>query len=224
VLVTCWSAKGGSGVTTVAVALAKILAARGGDDALLVDLCGDLPLALGRPEPASFGVAEWLAAGRGAPADSLGRLELPAGRGLRLLPRGQGELRDADRAEVLAQVLASDARPVVVDAGALGGRRDDGGHGDVARVLAAAASRSLLVTRSCYLSLRRIESLPLRPSGVVLVAEEGRALQRRDFERALDVAVVAEVPAMLDIARRVDSGTLGERLPRQLERALRAAA
>ena len=49
-LITCWSSKGGSGTTVVAAALAHLLAAEA-DGALLVDLGGDLPAALGLPEP-----------------------------------------------------------------------------------------------------------------------------------------------------------------------------
>ena len=50
VLVTCWSVKGGSGTTVVAAALALSLARRD-EGALLVDLAGDVPAALGCPEP-----------------------------------------------------------------------------------------------------------------------------------------------------------------------------
>lgn len=38
-----------------------------------------------------------------------------------------------------------------------------------AAVTAGAATQSLLLTRACYLALRRAVHLPLRPSGVVLV-------------------------------------------------------
>ena len=46
-LITCWSAKGGSGTTTVACALATLLAARHPAGCLLLDGCGDVPGALG---------------------------------------------------------------------------------------------------------------------------------------------------------------------------------
>ena len=53
----CWSAKGGSGTTVVAAALA--LAGRA--ESLLVDLDGELPAVLGLPEPADKASADWLA-------------------------------------------------------------------------------------------------------------------------------------------------------------------
>ena len=87
-LISCWSAKGGSGTTTVVAALGKILAARNDDGALVVDLGGDLPSALGAPDPVGPGLAEWLAAGSTVPADALARLEERLAPGVRLLPRG----------------------------------------------------------------------------------------------------------------------------------------
>lgn len=223
-LVSCWSAKGGSGTTTVVAALGKILAARADDGALLVDLGGDLPATLGAPEPDGPGLADWLAAGSGVPADSLARLEVRVGPGLRLLPRGRGALTSPARAEVLAEVLANDLRPVVIDVGTVTAGGTGGPAADVARLLAGAATQSLLVTRSCFLALRRALALPLRPSGVVLLVEEGRALGAREIEDILGVPVVAEVVAEPAVARAVDSGMLGSRLPRNLERSLRHAA
>jgi hypothetical protein len=60
-------------------------------------------------------------------------------------------------------------------------------------VLAAAAEASLLVTRPCYLSLRRAVAVPLQPTGVVLVVEPGRARDRQDVDEVLGAPVVAEV-------------------------------
>ncbi len=89
-LVSCWSAKGGSGTTVVAAALAAVHARRNPHGALLVDTGGDLPLALGLPELDGPGLTEWLAAGAAVPADALARLEVPVRPGLGLLPRGAG--------------------------------------------------------------------------------------------------------------------------------------
>jgi hypothetical protein len=224
VLVTCWSAKGGAGTTTVAVALAVVLARRGPHGALLVDLGGDVPVVAGAPEPGGPGVAEWLAGGAAVPADGLARLEVPLGRGVQLLPRGSGPLVDEARARVLAEVLAADPRPVVVDAGVVEPRQLAGRPAHVGRVLAASATRSLLVTRACYVALWRAEHLSLRPAGVVLVQGDRRSLDRHDVERTLDAPVVAEVPEDHHTARRVDAGLLTARLPRDLDRALGAAA
>lgn len=214
-LIACWSAKGGSGTTVVATSLALLLARRAPDGALLVDLAGDAPAALGLPEPASPGVAGWLAAGAEVPPDALGRLEEPAGAGLALLPRGAGAL-PPERGDVLAALLGGDSRPVVVDCGA-----DPVG---VALAVAAGATRSVLVTKACFLSLRRALSAPLRPSEVVLLTEAGRSLGRTDVEDCVGAPVVAEVAVDPAVARAVDAGLLATRLPRGLARELGRAA
>jgi len=223
-LVTCWGAKGGSGTTTVAAALATVLSGRADDDVVVVDVAGDLPAALGVAELDGPGVAEWLAAGPAVPADALVRLEVGVRPGLRLLPRGRGSLTNPWRAEVLAELLATDPRSMVVDAGTVPGAGADGAGGEVARVLAGAATVSLLVIRPCYLALRRAVSVPLRPSGVILVDEPGRALRAHDVESILDVPVLASVAVDPAVARAVDSGSLGVRVPARLGRALRHAA
>jgi len=122
----------------------------------------------------------------------------------------------AARGEVLAALLGDDPRPIVIDAGVL--------SGEVALTVAASATVSLLVVRPCYLALRRAVSAPLRPSGVVLVGEVGRALGRADVEAVLGVPVRAEVMIDPAVARAVDAGVLASRLPKPLARALRHAA
>ena len=207
--VTCWSAKGGSGTTVVAAALATMLADSG--PALLVDLGADLPAALGLPEPLC-GLTSWAA------GDDLRLLEVEAGPRLRLLPRGLNSLRE-DMGPALAAALSG--RPaVVVDAGVIGGVHAN----EVGLDLALAARESLLVLRPCFLGLRRAVAAPLRPSGVVLVEEPGRSLGPADVESALGVPIVAVVPWDPAVARRVDAGLLGSGLPRNLVRALRRAA
>jgi hypothetical protein len=174
---------------------------------------------LGLPEPDSPGVTAWLAAEDDVGVDALERLEVPARPGLSVLPRGTGPVPvAAHRLDALAVHLAEGVRPVVVDCG-LVPRCPSG-----AAVLAGAATQSLLVTRACYLSLRRAVHLPLQPSGVVLIAEPGRALTRADVEQIVGVSVRAEVALDPAVARAVDAGLLGSRLPRTLERALRRAA
>ena len=206
----CWSPKGGSGTTVVAAALGLLLARAAPSGALLADLAGDLPTALG--------LADWLAAGPDVPEDALERLEVDAGARLRLLPwrGGQGAPTTAvGRGEALAAVLSADPRPVVVDCGTAGA--------GAALAVAASATVSLLVIRPCYLALRRALDAPLRPSGVVLVTEEGRSLGRADVEDVLGVPVRAEIRVDPAVARAVDAGLLAGRLPRGLERALRPA-
>jgi MinD-like ATPase involved in chromosome partitioning or flagellar assembly len=214
-LVACWSSKGGSGTTVVAASLALLLAAREPNGAVLADLAGDAPAALGLPEPDSPGLAGWLSAGASVPADALARLEQRAAPGLALLPRGAGPLA-GDRADVLAALLTADARPVVADCGA----EPDG----VALAIAAGATRSVLVTRACFLALRRALSAPLRPSEVVLLTEPGRSLTRLDVEDCIGAPVIAEVAVDPAVARAVDAGLLAARLPRTLARELGRAA
>jgi MinD-like ATPase involved in chromosome partitioning or flagellar assembly len=211
VLVTCWSTKGGSGTTVVAASLALLLARRSPHGAVLADLAGDGPAVLGVAEPDSPGLAGWLAAGDAVPVDGLTRLEVALDGGLALLPRGAGALAPP-RAGVLARVLARGSRPVVADCGT-----DLGG---AALALVEAADRSLLVTRACYLALRRARQVAVRPSGVVLVREPGRALGRDDVEVATQAPVAAEVELDPGVARAVDAGLLGRSLPRTLERRL----
>jgi MinD-like ATPase involved in chromosome partitioning or flagellar assembly len=214
-LVACWSSKGGAGTTVVAATLALVLARRSEGGALVVDLAGDIPAALGLPDPDGPGVAGWLEAGPDVPPDALGRLEIPAGDGLRLLPRGLG-LLDPTRADVLATLVASDARPVVADCGT-----EPRG---AALAVAAGATRSILVTRPCFLSLRRALTVPLRPSGVVLLTEPGRSLTRHDVEDCVGAPVVAEVAVDPLVARAVDAGLLACRLPRALAKEVERAA
>lgn len=214
-LVACWSVKGGVGTTVVAAVTAVGVAGRR-QPALLVDLAGDAPVALGVEAVAAPGVAEWLAVGAGAPPDALARLEVPVRDGLHLLPRGRGPL-DPTRVPLLIQVLASSGRTVVVDCG-----RIDGSV--VAHRVAAQAHRSLLVTRLCRLAVARAATATLRPSGVVVVREPGRHLTVADVESVVGAPVVADVAVDPSIARAVDAGLGQARVPRSLVEALGTVA
>lgn len=219
-LLACWSVKGGSGTTVVSVAIASLLAEASPGGALIVDLAGDVPAALGLPEPAGPGITGWLDAGVEVPADALTRLEVPGPGRLRLLARGSLEEVPAEaaagRGAVLAALLAVDGRPVVADCG--------GGPVGAGLAVAAAAPTSLLVLRPCYLSVRRALRTGLRPSGVVLVGSSLRTLQAEDVEAALGIPVVATVVLDDRVARAVDAGSLGHRLPRSLRNPLRHVA
>ncbi|MBW3615154.1 MAG: hypothetical protein KY439_07595 [Actinobacteria bacterium] len=214
-IVTCWSVKGGSGTTVVAAALSLLLARRCPKGTLAVDLGGDMPAALGLPEPPGPGVVDWLAVGPEVAPDALERLAVEAGPGLRLLGRGGGPLPDGGGERLLAAVAPGPGGAVVVDAGPSSGLGTE---------LASAATVSLLVLRPCYLALRRALAAPLRPSAVVLIAEPNRSLDARDVEDVLGVPVRAVVPYDPRIARCVDAGLLSARLPRPLLAALRSAA
>jgi hypothetical protein len=188
-----------------------------------------VPAVLGLPDELSAsGVADWLDGGEEVPADGLARVEVPVHAGLALLPCGQTVLRASlspspSRAAALAALLAADPRAVVVDGGWVG-TGAPAGRTELVGALAANAEHSLLVLRPCFLALRRALHAPIRPTGVVLVAEDGRALSAADVEDVLGVPVKVAVTVTAQVARAVDSGLLASRLPRSLERELRHAA
>ena len=216
-LVTCWTVKGGSGTTVVATALSLLLARRLPDEVVLVDVGGDAPAVLGLPEPVGPGVLDWLAT-PGLDPTAMRRLEIDAGAGLRLVPRGAPTTSASTigaAADRLVEALADTGGAVVVDAGA---------PSPLAIELAGAATVSLLVLRPCYLALRRALAAPVRPFAVVVVEEPRRSLDPTDIEEVLGVPVRAVVPWDPAIARCVDAGLLGARLPGALASALRRAA
>jgi hypothetical protein len=221
----CWAAKGGSGTTVVAAALA--LSSR--HPSLLVDLDGEMPAVLGLPEPDRPGVADWL--GSEATPDHLANLLIDLAPQTWLLP-WRSEARPAasptpsaarsdastNRWEELGRWLHNWSTHGDCDVTV------DVGTGEPPAGLVAHADRSLLVTRPCYLSLRRAVRATARPTGIVLVHEPGRALSQRDVEHAVGVAVEATVSLDPAVARAVDAGLLATRLPRVIARELRRVA
>jgi hypothetical protein len=220
VLIACWSTKGGAGTTVVSASLALLFARSSSSGAAIADLGGDIPAALGLAPSEGPGLAGWLRVHPDVPADALARLEEPAGPALGLLRRGRGALPPGG-ADALTALLATDPRPVVADCGRLD---SDGESTGAARVVASGADRSFLVIRPCFLALSRAKDAPIRPSGVVLVAEERRAITAADVEDALGVPVLARVRVTDTIARAVDAGLLAAHLPRTLVSDLRHAA
>ena len=205
-LIAYWAAKGGSGASVLAAGHALAAAATG--PTLVVDLDGDLPDVLGVPTP-DTGVAQWLAAGPTVPTDALDRIAVPVAPNLHLVARGRGPL-DPARADVLAGLLASTARTVVADCGSR--------PGPAGRAVARAADRSVLVTRACYLAIRRQHHLELAPTEIALVRESHRALDADDVALALGAPVRTVVPFDPSVSRAVDAGLLRSRLPRPLAR------
>jgi hypothetical protein len=192
------------------LAAAHALVAATTGPTLAVDLDGDLALALGVAEPAT-GAADWLAAGAAVPADAVDRIAVPVTDNLHLLGRGAGPLAPG-RAAVLAGLLASTPRTVVADCGTR--------PGPVGRTVARAADRSILVTRACYLAVRRQQSLDLAPTEVALVREGQRALGPADLGAAIGAPIRTTVPVDPAVSRAVDAGLLRSRLPRALQRAV----
>jgi len=208
-LTICWAAKGGSGTTVFAAA--KALASE--RPTLLVDLAGDVMAVLGLPDPDGPGAHDWLRSD--APGERLSRLEHTATEHLSVVPAGRIDGSDhGGRWFELSAHLRAETRPVIVDAGS----------GRPPASLLAAADETLLVTRACYIALRRAVSGGIAPSGVVLIEEPGRSLRAADVEASIGAPVVST--ALLDpaIARAVDAGLLVSRLPSAWRRQLRAAA
>ncbi len=96
----CWAAKGGSGTTVVAASLAL----NSTHPSLLVDLDGELPVALGLSDPDRPGVAEWLATD--APTEHLAELVIDIAPHRWLLPWRSG----ATWANRSAPIEPTDAR------------------------------------------------------------------------------------------------------------------
>lgn len=224
-LITCWSVKGGAGVSVVSAALAGLLAERHGD-ALLVDLGGDQPGLLGLAEPSGEGVLDWCASRSGP--DVLTRLVIDAAPDLRLLPRGDGPLSiTADRAAELAMALSAMAPAVVIDAGvpllapadSTGLPTDEHPPGAYMRNCGS----SLFVTRACYLSLRRARRVQVDADGVILLAEPGRALHSKDVAEILGLPIIGVVEVDPHVSTAVDAGSLVRRVPHTLARGLRRA-
>ncbi|HEX4980466.1 MAG TPA: hypothetical protein VFV63_02160 [Ilumatobacteraceae bacterium] len=208
-LTLCWAAKGGSGTTVVVAALGLSVE----PPVLLVDLDGDLPSVYGLAEPSLPGAHDWVASD--AAPDRLIDLAIPVVPGVSVVCAGLARApADAERWRELGLALAAHPATVVVDAGT----------GSPPAQLVGAADRSLLVTRACYLALRRAVALDAHPTGVVLIEEAGRALRTRDVEAAIDAPVVATLALDPAVARAVDAGLLAARLPRLIQRELRNAA
>lgn len=214
----CYAAKGGSGTTVVACS--RAIGSLG--PVLLVDLDGDVPAMLGLAEPDRPGAVDWLASK--APSAHLDDLLVAVTPNCSLLPTGRTDVAPTSK-------LAPDASPARWDAliDWLGEWSVDSGGSVVVdagthRLPSAFVERCpqrWLVTRACYLSLRRAGRLPVAPTGVVLVDEPGHPLGPRDIERSLCAPIVATVDWDIRVTRSVDAGLLlGGRLPRSLHRAL----
>lgn len=197
--IICRSPKGGVGTSVVAAAIA-VHSARSGTDTLLVDLAGDQPDLLGVAQP-EFGVTDWLG-GNDVPLDGLAALELDVAPHLRLLARGTAP--SITRLDVLAGVCAAGRRTVVVDAGVASDAYWAGGQAE-----------EVVVLRACYLAVRRAGTLA-STARVVVIEEPGRALRASDVENAVGVTVWRRLVLDPAVARSVDAGLLGARLPRSL--------
>jgi hypothetical protein len=194
-IILCRSVKGGSGTTVTAASLALLLAPRHRGGGYLVDLNGDQPAALGIPEPEGSTMREVNSA-------------------LRLLPRPMNGAATDTQWLSLATELASLNGPVVVDVGTL----------RPGKALVDATDTSYLVTRPCYLALRRATTLlgsrKDEFQGCVLIEEPGRALTANDVATVLRLPVVARIGFDSAVSRSVDAGLLAQRVPKCVDDSL----
>lgn len=190
------SSKGGSGTTVTATSFALASAEHHGK-AMLIDMCGDARAVLGVADTDTPGLNDWLGETHGAGADAFISLGTAVANGLLVVHPGSRFVSGAPRWDALAGAIGTWDFPVIIDAGT---------H-YLPEELRAAADNNWLVTRSCYLALRRATRLP-RPSGAVVVREQGRALTVRDVEAVLNVPVVATIPFDPSVSRAVDAGVL----------------
>lgn len=219
----CFAAKGGSGTTVVACT--RAVTSPG--PALLVDFEGDIPAMLGLPEPERPGVIDWLESQ--APIAHLDDLLIDVTPTTFLLPmhghdrapatgNGLGD-HPADRWDDLVDWLTEwgheTGGSVVIDTGTT----------RLPASFVEQCSNRWLVTRPCYLSLRRATRLQASPTGVVLVNEPGRALGAHDVETAVGAPIVATIDWDARVARAIDCGLLlAGRLPKAVHRGLSKVA
>ena len=199
-----YATKGGQGVTTITAALA-LLTAQAGHRTLLLDTAGDLPAILGLPDTDQPGLADYL---NPTARHAIEHVTTPVTENLDLIHRGTGPIIFATHTYGLLTGAFDRYDHVLIDAA------------DPTYAWIRSADRRLLVTRPCYLALRRTTITP-RPTAVVLIDEERRALNQTDTEAVLGLPVTATVSYSPTIARAVDAGLLTTRLPRELARALR---
>jgi len=214
ILVT--AAKGGSGATTIAAAIV-LASAHAGATPTLVDLAGDAGAAFrsaGQPLAAPT-VDEWLRAS--APTERLD--ELAAATDPAILTWAVGERNPPDTAapperwrdllDWCARRELQTSAPVVID----------GGTNSTALLAAGCTGHAttLLVTRRCYLGLRRATRQP-PPDAVVIVDEPQRALTRRDVERSVGAPVITTLAWDPAVAQAIDAGLTVSDAPRPLRR------
>lgn len=213
-MIVCWSVKGGSGTTVIATTLALVHAEQSPHGALIVDFAGDVPAVLGLAEPTGIGVSEWFANTENSSRISLQSIAIQATANLQLISRGALTIESTANFAELCASLATFDLPVVIDAGCKVPSAD----------LVTRASSSLLITRPCYLALRRAAQLNVVPTGIVLINEPGRSLGKRDVESVIGAPVIAEISFDPTISRAVDAGLLASRLPTMLTKQLSVAA
>jgi len=203
------SPKGGIGTSVVAASLAIVSSST--TPTLLVDLAGDQAAILGLPQPPT-GLSDWA---NGMTYREFDEIISLCHDNLYLAPTGtfDFETLNANAWDKLLRALSlkhSEGCNIIVDLG----------RADIPLALRKIVNTCYLVTRPCYLALRRAVDLETAFSGVIVVNEPDRVLTSRDVESVLKLKCVAEIPYTSEISRRVDSGLLKSRLPIALQSVL----
>ena len=203
------SPKGGTGTSVVAASLAIVSSSS--SPTLLVDLAGDQAAILGLPQP-PIGLSDWA---NGMTYREFDEIISLCHDSLYLAPTGtfDFETLNANAWDKLLRALSlkhSEGYNIIVDLG----------RADIPLALRKIVDTCYLVTRPCYLALRRAVDLETAFSGVIVVNEPDRVLTSRDVESVLKLKCVAEIPYTSEISRRVDSGLLKSRLPMALQSVL----
>ena len=232
--IAVWSAKGGSGTSTVAALLARCLAETSRHGAVLVDMCGDAADMVGAATaPPAPGVADCLITPADTEADAGRQCQVETHSGLAVLRRGSGPLTNPAGATRLVAQLGRYGPTVIVDAGCLWRPGGDtaGGSGagrvpddiDVRASAVDGAAQSWLVTRPCLMSLRRAANIAGRPDGVVLVKEPHRPINASDVEAVIGAPVVLTIDVSAAIAAATGGGPATAPIPRSVVRATKMA-
>lgn len=193
------SPKGGNCTTVTASAYALVSAMRG-TNTLLIDLCGDIPAAIGMTEPHGPGINDWLNEDNVGDPQQMVMLGTPVVPGLVVLHRGSRFVAGEPRWDALAEAISSLPHDVIIDAGTA----------FVPELLTQAVHNVSMVVKPCYLSLRRASRIA-RPSNIFVIKEENRALTVKDVGNVLGVPIAAEIPYEAAISRAVDAGLLTAR-------------
>jgi hypothetical protein len=214
-LLSFWSPKGGAGTSVLAAACGLVCART--IKVRLADFGGDQPAILGLAGEPSPGLTEWMHTGPQAPADALDRLAVEVTDGLTLLPHGERRTCDAspEAGAALGVVLGTDDRLTIADAA----RADNA----ALRAVVEVSDVSVVVVPDCYLALRRAARDPLlsHATGVVVRLDPAHTLDADDVCDVLRLPMLATVPVRDGIARAVDAGALGSRMPDAMARAAR---
>ena len=203
------SVRGGVGTSVVSAAIAVLAARDQSRPTYLVDLTGDQTDIFGLAQ-ADIGLDDWTTRADRRLTD----LAVDIDPQLRLVP-SRTALDSTESLDGLVTALDQrrhDAH-VVIDAGRL----------DLSDQFRELRPTHLLVIRPCYLALRATVSSSRNWDGLVVVRPPDRVLTTRDVVNVTGLPAIAEVDMSADVARAVDAGVFGSRLPSGLERSLRPA-